>query len=44
MQSTANQKEPTMKATLTSNYIRILAILAVLIPLAAMLGGISSGH
>ena len=27
-----------MKTTLTSSYIRILAILAVLIPLAALLG------
>jgi hypothetical protein len=40
MQSTATQEEQTMKTTLTSNYIRILAILAVLVPLAAALGSI----
>lgn len=33
-----------MKTTLNNNYIRILAVLAVLIPLAAMLGSVNSGH
>jgi hypothetical protein len=33
-----------MQAAFTTSYIRILAILAVLIPIAALLGGGLIGH
>jgi len=38
MQSATYPKEETMKATITTGYARILAIVAVAIPIAAMLG------
>jgi hypothetical protein len=43
MKSTTTRKEHTMKVTLTRGYIRALAILAVLIPLAAIVGSAYRG-
>ena len=38
MQSTTNPKGPTMKTTLSSGYVRLVAVLAVAAPLAILYG------
>jgi len=38
MNFTTNPKEHTMKATLTSSYVRFTAVLAVAAPIAALVG------
>jgi hypothetical protein len=41
--SAQTQKENTLKNRLTTSYLRVLAILAILVPLAALLGGFKWG-
>jgi hypothetical protein len=43
MHPTTTRKEQTMKATLTSGYVRVVAILAVLIPIAVIVGSAYRG-
>ena len=38
MKSTSNPKEHTMKTALTSSYVRLVAVVAVAAPIAAIVG------